>query len=65
MKNINGIKNQLWLDLKDNKISDLSDIGNIIGLVIGEYIDDNKMGFGKDDFLHGLNHGFSLINETH
>jgi len=48
-------------------IEDLSDIGNEIGIVIGEIIEDNKdkIGYELNDFIHGLKHGVSLIDGTH
>ncbi len=57
-------------DLKEqlNKINysggDLSDVGNEIGLVIGKYLKE-ELGYEKEDFIGGLNHGFSLIDGTH
>jgi len=44
---------------------DLSDIGNIIGIVIGDHTIENGDGFEKSDFIHGLHHGFSLVDGTH
>ena len=44
---------------------DLGDIGNEIGIVISKKITDDKMGYGLDDFIHGLKHGISLGNNTH
>jgi len=41
---------------------DISDIGNEIGIAIGEYL------LEKDDlsnFIAGLNHGISMKNGTH
>jgi len=43
---------------------DLNDVGNEIGTVIGEYI-DGTMGYTKDVFIDGLNHGISLVDGTH
>lgn len=48
----------------DNVSYDLSDIGNIIGIAIGEHI-SNDLGFEKDSFIHGIKHGISLIDKTH
>lgn len=42
---------------------DLSDIGNAIGLTIGEYF-SKELGFEKDDFLNGIKHGISLTDGT-
>lgn len=36
---------------------DLSDLGNTIGLEIGEYINNNIIGYDIDDFISGLHHG--------
>lgn len=43
---------------------DLSDLGNQIGLNVGHYIGD-KLGYEKDDFIHGFNHGVSIIDGSH
>jgi hypothetical protein len=45
--------------------SDLSDIGNEIGFIIAEYIDNNKLGYDLDDFISGVEHGASIKNGTH
>ncbi len=50
-------------DILEDK-SDLSDFGNIIGLAIGEHIDD-EMGYELEDFISGLRHGISLKDGTH
>lgn len=44
---------------------DLSDIGNEIGLIIGKYIEKDKLGYELEDFIAGLKHGISLIDGTH
>jgi hypothetical protein len=44
---------------------DLSDLGNDIGLNIGDYIDDKKFGYEKDDLISGINHGISIIDGSH
>jgi hypothetical protein len=44
---------------------DLSDLGNDIGLNIGEYINENKLGYEKDDFISGIQHGVSIIDGSH
>lgn len=64
-KNIDIIKLDLIRDIVSAKADDLSDIGNTIGIVIGKHLDKKEMGFDKDDFLHGLRHGFSLTDGTH
>ena len=43
---------------------DLSDLGNEIGIVIGQYTND-KMGYEKEDFIAGINHGISISDGTH
>lgn len=47
------------------KEGDLSDIGNEIGIILGKYIDDNKMGYDLISFISGIKHGISLTNGTH
>ncbi len=42
---------------------DLSDIGNSIGQVIAKFIDENKEGYEKESFLHGINHGLTVSEE--
>jgi len=49
---------------------DLGDIGNEVGVIIAKYFKpDNdakeEYGWGKDDFINGLNHGISLTDGTH
>lgn len=39
---------------------DISDIGNIIGIHFGDYLDDE----GKEDFLSGVEHGKDLAQYT-
>ena len=41
---------------------DLSDIGNEIGIIIGEYLDEKNT---VEDFISGLRHGISLVDGTH
>jgi len=43
---------------------DLSDLGNEIGIVIGQYTNE-KMGYEKDDFVSGIRHGISISDGTH
>lgn len=45
-------------------IGDLSDLGNEIGIIIGNFTND-KMGFDKDDFINGIYHGISISEGTH
>jgi uncharacterized protein YwlG (UPF0340 family) len=54
-------------DLKEIKVhpqGDLSDLGNEIGKIIGNYI-DNTDGYEISDLLAGIKHGVSLIDKTH
>jgi len=44
---------------------DVSDIGNEIGIILGKYISKGSLGWEKDDFIAGLNHGVSLTDGTH
>lgn len=44
---------------------DLSDLGNDIGLNIGDYIDDKKLGYEKDDLISGIIHGISIVDGSH
>ena len=41
---------------------DLSDVGNEIGIVLGNYI-ENEQEF--KDLVQGIRHGISLTNGTH
>jgi len=41
---------------------DISDVGNEIGFLIGEYLSTEEE---LNDFIHGLKHGISLKNGTH
>ncbi len=45
-------------------MSDLSDIGNEIGMTIAKYFNENP-GYDLDSFIHGIKHGVSLIDGTH
>ena len=43
----------------------IDDIGNEIGIVIGNFIhDDKKMDEAVNDFIYGLKHGIELTRET-
>lgn len=44
------------------KNGDLSDVGNEIGIVLGNYI-ENEQEF--KDLVQGIRHGISLTNGTH
>ena len=41
---------------------DISDVGNEIGVAIGEYLSTEEE---LNDFISGLKHGISLKNGTH
>lgn len=41
---------------------DISDVGNEIGIAIGEHLSTEQ---GLNDFISGLKHGISLKNGTH
>ena len=41
---------------------DLSDVGNEVGIVLGNYITTEQ---DLKDFVHGLRHGISLTNGEH
>ena len=62
MEKIEEIKQDIICQLYDSNTSDLSDIGNEIGIVIGKYTDDENT---IEDFISGLRHGVSLSNGTH
>lgn len=44
---------------------DLSDIGNEIGIAIGEFISQDELGYDIKDLIHGIKHGVSLIDGSH
>jgi hypothetical protein len=44
---------------------DLSDLGNEIGMAIGKYVNETKLGFEIESFIAGVKHGVSLIDGTH
>jgi len=63
MEDFNKIKEKIKSQLDSaNYAGDLSDLGNEIGIVLGEYLITNNE---LNDFLSGLNHGISLGNGTH
>ena len=57
---LNRIKTQLDEVNYDN--GDVSDVGNEIGIVLGEFITTEEE---LNDFIHGVRHGISLTNGTH
>ena len=61
----NGIKLDIIESLtKDTFEGDLGDIGNAIGIAIGDHI-SGDMGFELSDFISGIKHGVSLVDGTH
>jgi hypothetical protein len=59
IKHLESIKNSAPINH-----GDLSDLGNEIGIIIGQYTND-KMGYEKDDFVSGVRHGISISDGTH
>ena len=57
---LNRIKTQLEKVNYDN--GDISDVGNEIGIAIGQYLSTEEE---LNDFITGLKHGISLTNGTH
>jgi hypothetical protein len=56
---------KIGLDVYIKFNGDLSDLGNDIGLNIGEYINENELGYEKDDLISGIQHGVSIIDGSH
>jgi hypothetical protein len=54
------IKTQLEKVNYDN--GDMSDVGNEIGIALGQYLSTEEE---LNDFIAGLKHGISLTNGTH
>jgi hypothetical protein len=46
------------------KYADISDLGNELGVIVGNFIKDMTESQTKD-FIHGIRHGISLTNGTH
>ena len=59
IKHLESIKNSAPVNH-----GDLSDLGNEIGIIIGQYTND-EMGYEKDDFVSGVRHGISISDGTH
>ena len=57
---LNRIKTQLDNVNYDN--GDVSDVGNEIGIVLGDFITTESE---LQDFITGIRHGMSLTNGTH
>jgi len=65
MKNVDNIKEEIIRALNESTYdSDLSDVGNTIGIIIAKYFNE-EMGFEKESFLAGIKHGISLTDGTH
>jgi len=66
MNNLENLIEEIHEQLNTiNYNADLGDVGNEIGIVIAKYFDEDDMGFDKESFLSGLNHGISLTDGTH
>jgi hypothetical protein len=53
--------------IQNDPMVDLSDLGNSIGIAIGEFLSDtqsNIRGFSKQDFLFGINHGLDIAERN-
>ena len=59
IKHLESIKNSAPINH-----GDLSDLGNEIGIIIGQYTND-EMGYEKDDFVSGVRHCISISDGTH
>jgi hypothetical protein len=57
---LNRIKTQLENINYPN--GDISDVGNEIGIALGQYLSTEEK---LNDFITGLKHGISLTNGTH
>ena len=64
MKEFEDVINSLLNQLRDvnYKNGDISDVGNEIGIAIGEHLSTEE---GLNDFITGLKQGISLKNGTH
>jgi hypothetical protein len=56
--------------LNNCKYCDLGDVGNEIGLALGQFLlpnDDEKelWGWDKESLINGINHGISIVDGTH
>ena len=66
MEMFNKIKEDIINQISNiTYVGDLSDIGNEIGIILGNYINENEMGYELESFIHGLKHGISLTDGTH
>jgi len=53
------------IEYRDNGCLDLGDIGDDVGVVLGEFISRDSLGWDVDDFVWGVYHGISKIDGTH
>lgn len=66
VKICDSIKREMDIMNESYAGSDVSDIGNAIGMAVGKHIaNKEKFGYEKNDFLSGFNHGYSLKDGTH
>ena len=65
LKNTNHNIIKIGIDVFIKFNGDLSDLGNDIGLSIGKYINNDKLGYEKEDLISGINHGISIIDGSH
>ena len=47
----------------DTKQCDIGDVGNEIGIALGKYIEDGKVGFEHSSFINGIKHGIKLYKK--
>jgi hypothetical protein len=65
MENFDEIRERLWTSfgvMKPADSGDLSDIGNEIGMILGQYTSRENT---AEDFIRGLRHGISLSDGSH
>ena len=66
MTKFNQVKEKIINQLNSIEYDgDLSDIGNEIGIAIGEFVSKDEMGYETEDLIRGVKHGISLIDGTH
>lgn len=47
-------------------VTDINDIGNLVGIAVGRHIAKLKdHGYDSTDFISGFKHGISLMDGTH
>ena len=66
----NSCVERIVYNLQNRHVTDLGDIGNMIGDAIASVThkdgkDQEFWSFQKDDFILGLEHGYSLHDGTH